>query len=277
MDKALWMARLLFRRGPLTRTEIQEAWREEDPRGRAMAQSTFYDNCHYLEAQLGLRVVRDGHRYAVCGDEGASLPWMQRLQEGGPEPGAPDGRGSHWLPVLQEALNKGYCLRMGYAPLDKAAYETELAPYCLHQFRRNHYCVGHSSRHGEVRNFALDRMTSLVLLPRRYAVPESFDAARYFRYSFGAFGGNDMKPACVVLEADEAIAAYLRSRPLHVSQRCTRLPAGRRWRIELEVAPTDDFVAELLSFGDRLVVVSPEPLRRLLGERLRQAADAYAG
>ncbi len=43
MNKGLWLARLLMRHEGMTKEDILQAWSDEDDRGRAMPQSTFYD------------------------------------------------------------------------------------------------------------------------------------------------------------------------------------------------------------------------------------------
>ena len=53
-NKAIWLARLLFRRGQLTKDEILDAWGRCDENARRMAPSTFYDNRHLLEERFGI-------------------------------------------------------------------------------------------------------------------------------------------------------------------------------------------------------------------------------
>ena len=275
MDKTIWLARLLYQRGPLTRKEIAEAWCDMDSKGHPLPKSTFYDNCNYLESRYGMRIVQANRRYSL------EIPYndqrlMRLLLEDPTETEDVETKvkGAQWFPLLEEAISEGNLLRMTYAPLDKAAYDTDFAPYCLRQFRKNGYCVGFSSRHQEVRNFALDRVEALTVLPQHYHIPGDFCADEYFRHSFGVFGGKDAQPEHIVLETDERTAAYLRSRPLHTSQHETRLVDAVR--IELDVAPTKDFISELLSFGPSLVVVQPEHLRKEIRQKIKKAAEAYS-
>lgn len=279
VNKSLWLARLLYRRGALTKREILDAWRDEDDRGRPMAESTFYDNRRALEERYGLRLACSGGRYALCGTEADDNDALRRLRGGGAaeRDGDPADATQAWLPLLAEAVTSRHQLRMDYAPLDKAAYTTLFSPYALTLIRGFYYTVGLSERHGEVRNFAVDRIAGLTLLPMRFRRPADFSPAAYFAHSFGAYGGSDVRPCHVVLApTDRHTAAYLRQRPLHASQRETSAPEGGP-RFELDVALTRDFVGQLLAFGADIRVVAPEDLRRLLGDVARTLARDYGG
>ena len=54
MHKTIWLARLLLERGPLTQTEILQAWCEENARNAPMARSTFFDNLRRLRQEFSI-------------------------------------------------------------------------------------------------------------------------------------------------------------------------------------------------------------------------------
>lgn len=271
LPKSIWLARLLYRHDGLTKQEILDAWRDEDDRGRPMAASTFYDNRRYLESRYGLRIECRGSRYTLSAGAVSGDAVLRHLLG---EPAATTGTadepaGAHWIPLLSEAMEWNRRLRMEYVPLDKPSYETFFDPYCLRQSQGRCYVVGHSSHHGEVRNFAVDRIGALSALPKRFRRADDFRADAWFAHSVGAFGGAAMTPEHVVLApASPRMAAYLRSRPLHASQRETT-DAGGAPRFELDVALTRDFIGQLLAFGTDLRVLAPPVLRQRLRDELR--------
>lgn len=276
MNKTIWLARLLYRHEKgLTRREILEAWSREDDSGHPMPVSTFYDNRNALETRFGLRVVRVSGRYRLVEQPGDSEALLQQLTRVAASDGPADAsrNGDEWLPVLADAVAHNRHLLMEYAPPGKPAYETALDPYFLRQIHGHCYVVGRSGRHGEVRNFAVDRIGLLTVRPGTFRRPSGLDATRWFSTSFGAFAGTHLMPEHVVLApATERLAAYFRQRPLHPTQR--EETAGTRSRFHLDVAITPDFVGQLLTLGTDVCIVSPAHLRRLVGQRAQAIADA---
>lgn len=280
MNKSLWLVRLLSSHGKLSKQEILNAWSREDEHGRPMAPSTFYDNRRYLEERYNIRIICRGGLYSIERTTHCDHPIVEQMLQ-------PEGAdvlnqqasamgGLHWIPMLVEAMEKRQLLQMHYTPYDKGPFVTMLSPYSLYPIRGWCYVVGHSSAHNAVRNFALDRIEHLQLLPTHFRRAADFDAREYFRHSFGAYGGSDVKAERLRLQTDTLTAAYLRQRPLHASQHEVEGEAADgSVCFEMDVALTRDLVKELLSFGPALRVTYPPHLCQTLAEQLRRAADAY--
>lgn len=262
MQKFIWIARQILTRGPMTQEEILEAWAQEDARGRRMAVSTFYDNRQILAKQFGIRLVRETNgRYRMEKDDDAAAELLMRLGEGARQRKV--SRAEVWRPLLEDARTERFLARMTYASLHGAAYETTFAAYTLHESGGQQYVIGHSSKHGAVRTFALDRIRTLQLLPQHFAPPARHD---FFTHSIGATSGEAEEATRIVLRATEECAAYLRSRPLHSSQKEGSEPTV----FTLDVALDRELVRRVLSFGADLEILSPEALRTAVYE----AADA---
>lgn len=268
-NKAVWMARLLARSGPLTKEEIMERWSEVDERGRRMASSTFYDNLNLLADRYGVEVACRAGRYGVERNAAGSI---------GPAADCPtptgEPIGSRHRETLSHAIRRRHELLVRYAPFDKPGYEMRFRPYLLRSYRGRCYVVGYSLRHGAVRIFALDRIEGIRPGGATFEADPSFDAGAYFRHSFGIYGGPDLRPEHVVMEVDAPLAPYVRSLPLHRTQRTEALDGGRL-RVELDVALTDDLVAELLSYGRHLRVVAPRALCNRLYEEALAVVKSY--
>ncbi len=274
MNKALWIARLLQRRGELSKEQILDAWRDEDDRARPMAQSTFYDNLRLLAERYGLVVERERRMYRLKTGKGASHPLLgNSSREEDSE--TPEICGAHWIRVLGEAIESCNAVQMTYAPFDKAPFTTELSPYCLRTFERRGYVVGRSSHHADIRTFAADRIEHLQVLPRHFRRDASFSANDYFRHSFGVYGGRDIRPVEVVLKSTEREAKYLRTAPLHSSQRELEPAADGSPRFTLKLGLTEDFLAALMAHGIALTVERPAELRETLRERADSIARKY--
>ena len=78
-NKAIWLARLLFRRGQLTKDEILDAWGRCDENARRMAPSTFYDNRHLLEERFGIKLKCESGYYSLDLRDGKERDFMKQL------------------------------------------------------------------------------------------------------------------------------------------------------------------------------------------------------
>ena len=272
MHKTIWLARLLLKRGPLTQAEILQAWSEENARRAPMARSTFFDNLRRLRQEFGVKVVVSDNGYSL-----ASNPDNIQLLEQLTGVSAEAQRLSPtiqairlWQPIIADAIKRKLCVQMTYCSPSRGIYQTQLAPYCLHNVGDLAYVVGRSSRHRECRIFALDRIQYLSLTPSHFKIPHDFSEESYFHNSLGAYAGPRCQPVEVVIRVAPTLAAYFRSRPLHSSQHETS-----EGLFAFHIAITRDLVARLLSFGPDLVVCSPEALVREMRCQLRETLRNY--
>ncbi len=277
MNKDLWLAKLLHRRGPLEKRTILEAWRSENGEERAMANSTFYDTIRKLYERYGIEVCNENRRFFLRMQPDGSHPVLELFsREGEGNILAAKVCGSQWVVIINEALTMMHVLRVHYAPFDKSSYEMDFHPYSLLVFENRLYVVGFSERHGEVRTFAADRMTAVQVLQQRFRRDASFSMKRHFGNSFGVYGGAGIQSAEVVLRVTLREAKYLRSASLHHSQREIEAAPDGKPRFALTVALTRDFIAEILKRGDAVEVEQPETLRIILKERAECIVKKYA-
>lgn len=143
-NKAIWLARLLFRRGQLTKDEILEAWGRCDENARRMAPSTFYDNRHLLEERFGIKLKCESGYYSLDLRDGRERDFMKQLfrYDDTAHDSAPAIYIDEQLPAgyrhvaaITEAMERRLWLETEYEPFDKPGYTTALAPYCLRTFR----------------------------------------------------------------------------------------------------------------------------------------------
>ena len=87
---------------------------------------------------------------------------------------------------------------------------------------------------------------------------------------FGAYSSNSLSVEEVVLSFSPKSGRYNDAFPLHESQE-TLVDDGKEFRIRLRVKLTRDFIQELLSQSEDLVVISPKHLRKELRDIYRKA------
>lgn len=78
-NKAIWIAKLLFRRGQLSREEILAAWASCDENAKPMAPSTFYDNRHLLWERYGINIRVSHGLYSLDLREGREQEFLNQL------------------------------------------------------------------------------------------------------------------------------------------------------------------------------------------------------
>lgn len=278
MNKSIWLARLLYRhREGLTQKEILNAWADEDDAGRPMAVSTFYDNRGYLESRFGMHIECRNRRYFLVSDSNDGEAFVRQLvgenncESSGALPGE---AGDEWLTPLANAIATNCRVEVTYAPLDKAPYTTTLSPYFLRRIHGHSYVVAFSNRHSETRNFATDRITALSPLSSTFRRPATLSAEHWFGSSFGAFAGSHLRAESVSLMPLTAhLAAYLRRRPLHASQREDSTTDGRTL-FHYHIALTPDFIGSLLTLGTEVRILAPESLREAIANKARAILKA---
>lgn len=95
---------------------------------------------------------------------------------------------------------------------------------------------------------------------RTFKMDKDFCAADYFSSYFGIVTDERVKPTRIVLRANANHTPYLKSLPLHHSQRLIE-DNGEYADFELFLAPTYDFIMKLLQVGGMIEVIQPASLR----------------
>ena len=171
--------------------------------------------------------------------------------------------GEHYLDIIIRAIRTDRRLRIGYKKFQAEGYVKVVCPYALKLFRQRWYLLARIDP-GEMRVYALDRMTMVELTDDTFKMPENFSPQAYFSEFYGVLT-NDTPMAHVIVRAHKWMPNYLRTLPLHHSQR--ELASTEDYTdFSYDIRPTSDFLGELLRYSEGIEVLEPLDLR----DRMRQ-------
>ena len=159
-------------------------------------------------------------------------------------------------------------VRFGYRTSASAApSERHLQPWGIVSYRSRWYVVGHDVDRDDQRMFRLSRVVGDVRLegpPDSFEVPEGTD----IRQLAGRLAPDAAERTAVVrVRSGKALALRHRA--------ATETAHAEGWdRLEIGFGRLESLAAEVLSHGGDVVVDSPEDLRAVVVERLRDVAGA---
>lgn len=184
--------------------------------------------------------------------------------------------GTQYLTTIVEALRDHKILLISHLRFDsnEPPHVFYMSPLCLKAFKQRWYIIGlieeldgTNKTGNEPRTYALDRVKHLELTDRKFKYPKNFHPQEYFAPHYGVFCGKDYKPEFIRARFIEKAAPYVRTLPLHHSQKEVE-PCVFEWY----VAPTLDFIQQLRTYSAEMEILAPKSLR----DKFRQDAEAVA-
>jgi len=180
--------------------------------------------------------------------------------------------GEQYLDIIIRAIRTNRCLHIGYKKFQAEGYEKVVCPYALKLFRQRWYLLALNDE-GQMRIYALDRMTMAELTDDAFEMPEGFSSQAYFSEYFGVLT-NDTPMAHVIVRAHKWMPNYLRTLPLHHSQReLTSTPDYTDF--SFDIRPTSDFLGELLRHSEGIEVLEPLDLREKMRQMIVETLKRY--
>ena len=146
-----------------------------------------------------------------------------------------------------------------------------IQPYLVKESKNRWYVVGLEIVSNQIRTFGLDRISEVELFKVKFKKPSKSVIKNLFKNSFGIIYENN-PPQKIVLEFSSFQANYVKSLPLHQSQKVI-FENESCCIIELFIHPTYDFIMEILSMGSEVKVIESidfkEKIKYILKESLK--------
>ncbi len=184
-------------------------------------------------------------------------------------------RGTEYLFGLVYAIQNGFLVKISF----QAFTETEpsdhwLEPLVLKEFKNRWYLIG-KYENGQIHRFAFDRILEVEISKvKKKGKGSEFDIREYYDGVFGISNELDQPVEEVELIIGKLKAQYIKSMPFHSSQ--VVVSEGEEGvRVQLQVKINYDFVSEILSHGDEIIVISPAKLKDAVLERARNIVRGY--
>lgn len=160
---------------------------------------------------------------------------------------------------LLYAIKHGYVVKFNYYKYwDLAMSNRTVVPLLLKEARSRWYVVAKDFKDSAVKTFGLDRISDLEITKTVSTPDPGFDVEHMFANCFGVINSEQDEPQQIILSFNKIQGQYIKSYPLHRSQKVTE--TATEIVIELFLKITQDFLMELLSFGGNMKVISPQTL-----------------
>lgn len=165
--------------------------------------------------------------------------------------------GSRYLHQIGQALRDKHKLYIIYQKFtDVEPYDAIVHPYCLKADKGRWYIFAQkegSEHESMLQCFALDRTKHLEVMRETFIPDPEVDIDTYFRDCFGVWHEYETYPVQdITISCTEEVAHYLRTLPLHHSQKESPFAEGKEARIifTYHISPSPDFLGELKKWGD---------------------------
>jgi len=146
-------------------------------------------------------------------------------------------------------------------------------PYYLKQYNNRWFLFGHNEGIQKLTNLALDRIQSIEDHNLPYSENDTYDFNEYFEDIIGVTKPDNGLVEKIVLKFSDISLPYILSKPLHGSQKVIK--DENEIFISIEVIPNYELESLLLSFGERIKIISPNTLKDKIRLRLNEAVNGY--
>lgn len=284
----IWLIDLINRRKYVSFKEISEAWRRSplNETGEPLSERTFFNHKDAISEMFGIEILNDrslgfyiGHSN-VGSDE--TSDWMLHtlclnnvlqenvdmkdriLMEKVPS-------SERFLTDIISAMRDSRVINLCYQSFwNPKPHFFNVRPYCVKHFKQRWYMLGDSDL--GLRIYSLDRFVDMEELEEMFELPKDFDAEEYFRNYFGVIIGD--APEDIKLRVVPDQVKYFRTLPLHESQ-TEMIQEDGSSVFSYRIAPTFDFVQEILSHGSDVEVLEPLELRENISDIIAGMASRY--
>jgi len=183
--------------------------------------------------------------------------------------------GSEHLNGLLHAIQNRVQIEFSYQKYWVNSPEIRLVePHALKEFKNRWYLLAMDINREQIRIFALDRMSNLIISNRKFQHKKIVDVNEFFKNCFGVIAPDEEQVEEVILSFDVFQGKYVKSLPLHETQEIL-IDDGKEVRVKLNVYLTFDFIMEVLSHGDRTKVIQPVSLSEQLKDIYNSALKKY--
>jgi predicted DNA-binding transcriptional regulator YafY len=138
-------------------------------------------------------------------------------------------------------------------------------PYLLKESQKRWYLVGFSEVHNQLRIFGLDRVYDPIPLNKDFRQKDEQELHQLFhdRYGINTIEGHHSGPAEEIeIMVSDQMSNYVKSMPIHSSQRTGIQFSHGHMTILLRLIPTRELISLILSYGHHMVVLRPAWLNK---------------
>ena len=184
-------------------------------------------------------------------------------------------RGAEYLQTVIDAMQKSKELQVDYQPFYGHRETYNIQPYAMKVYHQRWYVVGYIKELGSIRNIALDRTLEMNISDTSFTLPLNFNAEKYYANSIGIYVNEELKPTKVKIRAYGKQIEYLRSLPLHCSQKESASKYGEFCEFEYKLCLTPELSTHILAMGENVEVLEPVELREEIKRRLKECLTKY--
>ena len=184
-------------------------------------------------------------------------------------------RGTEYLQTVIEAMQKSKELQVDYQQFYGHRKTYNIQPYAMKVYHQRWYVVGYIKELGCIRNIALDRTLEMNLLDTPFKLPKNFNAKKYYANTVGIYVNDESKPTKVKIRAYGVQIEYLRTLPLHSSQKEGASKYGEFCEFEYKLCLTPELSTHILAMGENVEVLEPVELREEIKRKLTECLTKY--
>ena len=176
--------------------------------------------------------------------------------------------GTEYLQIVIEAMQKSKELQIDYQQFYGHRETFNIQPYAMKVYHQRWYVVGHIKELGGIRNIALDRTLEMNISDTPFTLPKNFKAKKYYANTVGIYVNEELNPVKVKIRAYGVQIEYLRSLPLHSSQKESASKYGEFCDFEYRLCLTPELSTHILAMGENVEVLEPVELREEIRRRI---------
>lgn len=293
--KYIWVVKTIHRAGRITLKELNEKWRAnvDLSRGEDLPRQTFDRWKGGILDMFGILIdceQRGGYHYYIANpkelSEGKLRTWL--LNTYGTAETLSSNLSIHdriltenipssqdHLSTVLEAMKSNNMLHITFKAFTmKEPKRFLVEPYCVKMSAQRWYMLARNTEHKNLRLYSLDRIETVEISNTRFVLPDDFNAKDYFAEFFGIVLDESVPLQTIILRADKYHQNYMRTLPLHPTQR-EIFACDDYADFELKLRPTYDFYMKLMSFGNMIKVVEPKTLQEEICKWLENTIEMY--
>lgn len=183
--------------------------------------------------------------------------------------------GNEWLTTLLDCARKRSKILLTYQSYQEEKGRARIVhPYMLKEHANRWYLIALDEEKDRVQVYGLDRIKNIEVLEGSFKTSKSFNRMNFFSHTMGITVFQNEKPEVIELKCNPILTKYLKSQPLHATQ---KIKSGKNgWStVQLKVHLTYELIRSILSYGPEVKVVAPLKLKKLVKDKLSETIGLY--